>query len=279
MTSRRQVLRQQRSWAMAHDLTVDERGYLESVEANLRRPLSAAALAAFEEGGGSELTGHGSGPAKMCALHSSAALAVNVFDYWTPASAGPLLQALGIDQALASPPRFKAQFPTGLPGTPPNLVVALTLDSKRIVGIERKFTEWLTPKRASRPAFKDKYFEGGAERWASKGLPRCQALAADLMSGAEFFRHLDAAQLLKHALGLATQHRDRFAPHYLYYDVSCAASSVHMQEIAHFGERVGDQLAFEAMTYQHVYRDLSATSVDAGYIEYLGDRYFPVSAK
>lgn len=276
MTSRRQLLRQQRSWARARNVAVNDDGYLDGIEANLRQPLSAAALAAFNEGGGSELFGRGSAPAKMRALHSSAALAVNVFDHWRPQDAAPLLRALGIDEVLASPPRFEAQFPTGLPGTPPNLDVALTLASGTVVGIESKFTEWLTPKRASRPAFKDKYFENGIERWASNGLPRCQALAADLASGAAFFRHLDAAQLLKHALGLAAQHGDRFALYYLYYDVPCPASTVHAEEVGRFDERVGGELGFKAMTYQDLYRKLAdAPGVEAEYVDYLGERYFP----
>lgn len=75
MTSKRQLLRRQRAWAQAHDLRVDARGYLERVDANLRWPLSVAAFAAFEAGGGSELLTHGSGPAKRRAL--SAAIRVD----------------------------------------------------------------------------------------------------------------------------------------------------------------------------------------------------------
>lgn len=280
MTSRRQLLRRQRAWAKAQGLAVDARGYLESVNANLRVPLSADARAAFESGGGSELLGHGGAPAKMHALHSSAALAVNVFDHWTPENAGPLLDALGIDGMLALPPRFEAPFPTGLPGTPPNLDVALTLTSGTIVGIESKFTEWMTRKRASHAAFKDKYFPSEAGLWARNGLPACQALAADMMSGAASFRHLDAAQLLKHALGLSTKHGGRFALYYVYHDVPGPAGVVHAQEVARFRERVGGELGFGASTYQDVYRKLAAAR-DAGseYLGYLGSRYFPATAE
>lgn len=276
MTSKRQLLRQQRAWAETRRLPVDDRGYLETINANLRTPLSHAARAAFEDGGGSELRGRGTGPAKMRALHSSAALVVNVFDHWSPESAAPLLRALSIDDALASPPRFEAQFATGLPGTPPNLDLALMLASGRVIGMESKFTEWMTPKRASRPAFKQKYFDGGIERWTQSGLPRCQALAWDLMKGALSYRHLDAAQLLKHALGLATQQRNRFALYYLYYDVPSSAGAAHAEEVARFGARVGDELAFKAVTYQDLYQRLAAAPlVDADYLDYLGSRYFP----
>jgi hypothetical protein len=100
------------------------------------------------------------------------------------------------------------------------------------------------------------------------------------MSGAVSFRHLDAAQLLKHALGLATQHQQEgFGLYYLYYDVPCPASAVHSEEVARFAERVGGELAFQAMTYQDLYAKLAAApGVDAAYVDYLGSRYFPAGA-
>ncbi len=99
------------------------------------------------------------------------------------------------------------------------------------------------------------------------------------MSGAAFFRHLDATQLLKHALGLATQHPGGSGLRYLYYDVPCPAAAAHAEEIAHFGERLGAEVAFEAVTHQDLHRELAtAPNVDAGYLAYLGERYFPVGA-
>jgi hypothetical protein len=51
----------------------------------------------------------------------------------------------------------------------------LELASGRLVGIESKFTGWLTPKRRNKELFKSKYFEEGAELWRRRGLPRCHA--------------------------------------------------------------------------------------------------------
>ena len=45
----------------------------------------------LERGAGSELSGH------MLALHSSSALALDFFDYWTDRDKTPILSALGID--------------------------------------------------------------------------------------------------------------------------------------------------------------------------------------
>lgn len=271
---KREILKRQRRWARAAGLAVDTRGYLDSVDANLREPLSPSTRAAFEQGSGSELRGRGSAPAKMRALHSSAVLAVNVFDHWTRTDASPLLDVLGVEGALESL-RFEAQFPTGLPGNPPNLDVALELRSGRVVAIESKFTEWLTAKRASRAPFKQKYFDGGIELWARQHLPRCQRLAAALMDGSERFRFLDVPQLLKHALGLATQRPGKFALHYLYFDVESPAGQAHRSEIDRARDLIGDDLELGALSYQDLYgRFRGRAGVDPGYLDYLGRRYF-----
>ncbi len=59
----------------------------------------------------------------MHAVHSSSVLACNVFDYWRAKDLGLMGQALGIE-SLIERITFEAQFPTGLPGSPPNLDVA-----------------------------------------------------------------------------------------------------------------------------------------------------------
>lgn len=172
MSTRHELLARQRRWAEAAGHVVDERGYLPSVEANLFRPLSELAQRDFAHGSGSELVGTPTRPAKMRALHSSSALAVNVFDFWHGRDAGPLLRALGIDGELAAL-RFEAQFPTGLGGTPPNLDVALDLADGTVVAIESKFSEWLTPKSPNHQQLSAAYFKAGAGVWARRGLPGC----------------------------------------------------------------------------------------------------------
>jgi hypothetical protein len=275
MMSKRQLLRMQRSWAVSRGLKPDTRGYLADVAANLFRPLSATTLAAFEEGGGSELKDRARAPAKMKALHSSAVLAVNFFDYWADRDCAPLLQALGIDEPSPGPLRFEAKLPTGLTGNPPNLDVLFELESGVLIGIESKFTEWLGRKRQGRELFKPKYFENGAELWVRNGLPRCQSLVADLVSGATMYRTLDVAQLLKHALGLAVNSAASFTLYYLYYDLPCPASKTHREELWAFAERVGAELRFEALTYQELFQRLSVSGrADQDYLAYLESRYF-----
>lgn len=129
------LLTMQREWATGIPCEVDSRGYMSSVGENLYQPLSSSASAGFLKGSGSELVDTPLRPAKMKALHSSAALPLNFFDYWTDRSPAPLLTALGLGIAPTSI-EFEAQFPTGLAGNPQNLDVALQFDSGLVIGID-----------------------------------------------------------------------------------------------------------------------------------------------
>lgn len=266
-------MRRQREWAALEAHLMDSSGYLETVDANLWRGLSDSSRTAFEKGSGSELKG------KMRALHSSSALAVNFFDYWSTAEATTLMQLLELD-SLVSAMRFEAQHYTGLPGNPPNLDVCLALESGHTVAIESKFTEWLRRKRFQRDVFKPKYFPPAQEVWTRQGLPACQILAADIQSGRQRFLHFDAVQMLKHALGLATQLGRSFSLWYVYFDCECPESGIHKTEIEQFADRVGVEIHFKALTYQELFQRLRSTNlpVDPAYLLYLGRRYFNVPA-
>jgi hypothetical protein len=82
MTSRTELIQQQKNWAESVGLNPDSRGYVDNIGLNLMRLLSSRTTIAFNNGSGSELIDTPSRPAKMRALHSSSALVVNVFDSW-----------------------------------------------------------------------------------------------------------------------------------------------------------------------------------------------------
>jgi hypothetical protein len=269
------IIEIQHRWAEAEGLSVDACAYLDSSEENLLQPLSPLARIAFEQGNGSELKDRGNSPAKMRALHSSSALAVNVFDYWSLRESLPLTKALEVEHATG-PLQFEKKYPTGLRGNPPNLDVVLPLQSGITFAIESKFTEWLAPKSGSASPFKNKYFESDNDLWHRVGLPECQRLAQDVQVGTEPFVHLDAPQLLKHALGLAKQTGQRFSLCYLYYDWPSAESEIHHLEIARFAGRVGSELRFRTIAYQDLFRRLAqrCDPCNKDYIEYLRNRYF-----
>ena len=260
----------QKAWAKSKGISFDSCGYVHDVEVNLWKPLSCRARNAFERGAGSEPKKH------MRALHSSSALAANFFDYWTYWDKTLLLCALGIDADSVKSLDFEAQFPTGLGGTPPHLDVAITRDSGFVIAIECKFTEPLERCTKGKGEFAESYFRCTGGLWTQKGLPKCQRLAEELRDKCVKFEYLEPGQLLKHALGLATQLDDQFSLYYLYYDGTRDRSEAHKREIACFADRVGDEIRFKALTYQEVYSRLRVfEQVEPEYLNYLRARYFP----
>jgi hypothetical protein len=276
MRSKQRLLNRQRSWAESVGLDVDDRGYLASVDANLLQPLSVKSKRSFEDGSGSELQDTPSRPAKMKALHSSSALGVNVFDYWVDRDTSALLSALGLDSGSLDALTFEAQFSTGLRGNPPNLDVALEYSNGHVIGVESKFSEWLTPKSKNKEPFKAKYFSEDTGLWESKGLQQSQMLVEAMHTGEEFFRHLDVPQLLKHVLGMANQLGGLFSLYYIYYDSNGPESDVHRREVERFNSLVGEEVRFKARSYQEFFSSLNEMGYDdETYMGYLHQRYFP----
>lgn len=248
---------------------MDERGYLQTYAENLFRPLSEMALTSFEKGSGSELVGRDGAPAKMRALHSSSALAVNFFDYWSNDPDG-MLAALGL-RIGAESLGFEVKFPTGLGGTPPNLDVAIRWSDGAWLGIESKFTEWLSPKSPGAQHFKDKYFPPDGGLWASRGMVKCQGVAEAIYSKQLTYRHLDAPQLLKHALGLGCS-GERFELLYAFYDAPGPESEVHAKETADFASRIAGDFPFHVRRYGELISEFTSNA-GADYVDYLSRRY------
>ncbi|MCY1260046.1 hypothetical protein D9M68_100140 [compost metagenome] len=283
MSGLKAICEAQREWAAANGVGLDDgyADYVRSLELNLWRPLSAPALAAFRAGGGGELSDRRSRsgkliPAKIRALRSSAALAANLFDNWPEGDLVDLGHAMGLRGEPGSI-AFEAQMPTGLERCA-NLDVLFSMPGDQVVGVESKFTEWLSPKDVGPGgAFRPAYFEGGRRRWEEVGLLRAQALAADMQEGRIAFRRCGAAQLLKHALALARNHGDRWNLRYIYYDWPNAEGQEHRDEVFRFADLVGEELCFEALSYQTVFERLRAAGKgEDGRLTYLGERYFPM---
>lgn len=278
MSSRSKLVEWQRAWALASGLDPDHKGYLKEIDSNLIQPMSAVTKSAFDQGSGSELLDGPTRPAKMKALHSSSALAVNFFDTWVTRDRSPLQRALKVDTPIQSL-SFEKQFPTGLMGNPPNLDVTLELEGGFTIAIESKFSEWLTPKPTSKEAFKSKYFSTENGLWAGQGLVASEELANSIYRGDTRFRYLDAPQLLKHALGLVTQLGRQFSLWYVYLQWPGQEAEVHSAEVDLFTQFVGDELGFKALKYQEIATALRNDSqVERVYIDYLENRYSRIPA-
>jgi hypothetical protein len=268
------IYRSQVEWAEKSGLALDlrDRGrkpYAQRLSDNLIAELPPDVREQFEAGAGDELR------SKMLALHSSSALAVNVFLRWQPLSSlDGITRALGLP-GDATGLEFEATFekPPGIPGKKPHLDVALSYPSGAPIDVAAVESKFIEPYRDGPKPLKAAYLEENV--WSS--LPNCGDLAARMGEGAATmpFESLDAAQLLKHALCLHHVHGRRFVLIYLWFEQPGPEAETHRAEIERFADALlGDGLRFRAMTYQELIEALSSVGeVDPAYLGYLKDRY------
>jgi hypothetical protein len=180
---------------MATGRSLIEPGYTDTLRQNIVPEVSDAALARIIEdlshGDGAELTADDQGRAKACAAYSSCALAVNTFGGWQ----GERLRSLRLlGEEGFSRLRFEAKFPTGMRGKSPNLDLVAER-GRSLIAVESKCLEYLTPKP---PEFRDSYAAQFEEIASPTWLSRFKATARVPQEASP----LDAAQLLRHYLGL-----------------------------------------------------------------------------
>lgn len=282
----KQLVATQHDWARNTGKAITASGHVPDLNDNLYQPISAHARQAFEHGDGGELVEVAGSPAKMRSVRSSSALAVNVFDSWTVRDAAPLLRAMGLPDGPVTID-FEVKFPTPLRrGKSPNLDVVIRPrpgGTSCGVAIESKLGEWLNPHDADQSPFASSYFKPDADWWATLGLPRCQALAARMQAQDVRFTRLDAAQLLKHALGLAIARADRAdgcSLWYIFLDITSDASRRHRQELTDFADAVDPVVGFRWMTYQDLIAALrQQCSPGDHYVKYLMARYGAIPAQ
>lgn len=172
-------------------------GYLEQWTDNLIEGVTRADFEAdLQRGSGGELTDKPGEPAKFRAAFSSSALAVNTFGPFRHQPGRMMLAGVtGFDFV-----EFEYPCDNGLVGTNPNFDLFVRTAST-VIAVESKFLEPLRQKPA---AFSDQYerpFRGSAERPAIAEGPWTR-MYGRLCSDPRTYRHVDAAQLVKHYLGL-----------------------------------------------------------------------------
>lgn len=205
---------------------------------------------------------------KICAAYSSAALAANAFGPWYERLDGMVLANVGQFQKMT----FEAKVETGLRGTPPHLDVLL--DGPVAVGVESKCLETL---HAPKPKFSAAYDTIRDERASSKWFK----MITELRTGQRVFRSLDAAQLIKHALGLQRSYKTSSAILlYLFWEPSNASDLEmfrrHRGELDDLADVVrGEQVAFSWGTYADLWRSWETTGTPwlRAHVERLKRRY------
>jgi len=189
---------------------------------------------------------------------SSAALAVNAFGRFLehPRDLPPLPGVpMGAPEAVTI--EAEMRFPWS-GGTHPWLDAAVTT-ATTLVGIESKRYE------PFRPGKKAVFSDACDKRDWGPGLARTNLLRRRLISGEATFRHLDAAQLVKHVYGLRTQGLKRAKGAVLVYlyaepplwssgkPVDPGAITRHRDEITRFAAEVrGDDVVFVSLRWAEV---------------------------
>lgn len=229
----------------------------------------------FLDADGREL-GDGKTPGKIQALHSSSALAVNVFGYWEGKKAyEEFAKTIKIPSQKITHIQFEEKFPILSTGTPPNIDVVFHYNDNFVVAIESKFTEPYST-REKTDHVQDSYLNQ-LELWEQ--LPNTFELAKTLVEKNTIFDHLHASQLIKHLLGLmnyCSRKKNKFRLIYLWYDAFGEEGAKHRKEIDQITEVFkSDGITFQDKTYQELIIGLAENFLDSDkkYVEYIVERY------
>jgi hypothetical protein len=189
-------------------------------------------------------------PPKLHAAHSSSALVVNVFAPWK--SRLPELILYG-EQGFSFL-RFEVKLPTGLGGVPPHVDVLAEAAGGAAVAIESKATEFLQGHPA---VFAESY---RLARWPEFVASYTAAMGC-LRANPTRFRHLDDAQLIKHALGLGARYGEHVVTLlYVFWEPANRDEfpefDLHCAEVQEFGGLVsGSSVRFGWTTYKDMWRE------------------------
>ena len=284
MTSGRHIQLKFQAWAKRNNIPLQgskgKRGapnYTLSIGENLfGGKLHKLVADDFKDGAGGELKGK---IPTISALHSSAALAVNLFQYWVIQNDfESLARILNVPTRDITSGKFEDKFPVCIDPEsqgfqkPPHLDFALRYKRRACVGVECKLFEPHgrldhTPLRKPYLALK--------EAW--EDIPACRALAKKMADGQAGYHRLGVSQLLKHILGMkfyAPTKKVRLI--YLYLDAIGDEAAEHRDEIRRFEEAIAtDPIRFVPLTVQDfIHRaGRSMRQKHGNYVDYLSERY------
>lgn len=245
--------------------------YCATVEDNLLKGVPFSKLRqAFDDGEGKELHGDKHCPPKMAAVYSSSALVVNTFGPWHDNPSELMINGHTGFRKM----NFEAQLSHGLQRPWPHLDLCLESDTE-VLAIESKCLEYLTAKRAF---FKPAYDTIADTRAQSVWFQHIALLRED----SAHYKYLDAAQLIKHYLGLSYSVPKKLVTLlYLFWEPinwkDFETFRDHRKEIADFADVVsGDRVRFRAMSYIELWNQWEQRQSPiwlAGHLQSLTARY------
>jgi hypothetical protein len=288
MNGRRYIITKQTEWAKNRGINLVGKmvthgypAYTTNIDENLFQPLRLDVRKSFKDADGDELGSCDSiVPGKMQAIHSSSALAVNVFQYWKSIlKVSEIAAACGLckpGSQISRDIKFEEKYPINDSfKIHPNIDVVIHNDSAAKIqrfAIECKFSEAYGTH--GHGGLKQKYLDCG-DNW--NDIPKLRAFAQRICPDDKEFKHLHPAQLIKHILGLKRQFgRGGFRLLYLWYDVFGEQGKCHRDEITLFTKVAKeDGIKFHSLTYQELIIKLAGQfrSDHKDYIQYVTERY------
>jgi hypothetical protein len=234
----------------------------------------AHVLARLAGAGGGEISS-----GKLQSPESSAALAVNAFGWFIerPADFPPLPGTA----AMGQPERIEVEYCARFPwrgGRHPWLD-AVVITPGYLIGVESKRFE---PFRDAKPVSLSAAYDRTV--WGER-MDRYGAVRDELRSGQLRYRHLDAAQLVKHAYGLVTESRRlsrRPVLLYIYAEprawgvrrITAEQHLQHRSEVADWAKRVdGDEVAFLQCNYREWIESVPTDAVAQPHLTLLRERF------
>jgi len=288
MSTKDDIKKSQLDWAREND--VKAKGlYCEIVYDNIfNNKLLENVEARFKKANGNELID--SDKAKMRALHSSSAFCVNVFQYLLENEMLDIVSdVLGFKlNPLKEKGGFECKFP--IKGTKTGNRFPANLDfviegANELIAIESKFTEPYGKVSGDSRLLKRSYLDPKSNYefiinrfpMLKKWIDTWETEKYDENKKARVcpYEYLDAAQLIKHLLGLSSQNKN-YKLCYLYYCVSSEQMKKHSEELKDFQERLNNCIIFKAMSYQEFFNELKLklkNNEHKNYLDYMKDRY------
>jgi hypothetical protein len=187
---------------------------------------------------------------RLKSAHSAAALAINSFLPWRPATDQlPLAGWVGFDAV-----QFEVRCPTGLRGTPPHLDL-LALREGAAVAVTVRCIEYLSRRKSAVAPSYDRLLA------ATPTLEPWHQLLEQLRASPTMYRHVDLGGLVKYALALGRTFPDRVTTLlYLFWEPLDANRfdefRRHRAELAALRDAVRDaRVLFEAKSFESLWRD------------------------
>jgi hypothetical protein len=259
--------------------------YTNFVDENLFEPLNPINYQSFLHGDGHEIEKKGEKEPKMQAVHSSSAICVNIFQYWQNINQISVIAAAcnfcDLEDNLPEKIVFEEKYSIVEKfNISPNIDVVFhnsCYAKYKRFAVECKFIEPYNHRKKDDQASKARLKKYIDLETIWEQIPHSYELFKAIYHSSSNIKYLNAAQLIKHILGLKRQFgKDGFRLLYLWYDVPGKEGVIHKEEIESFTKIVkNDDIKFHSMSYQELITSLDDKyrQEHEAYIKYITERY------